>query len=282
MVLSAPSGGIISGKAALVSLHGWTPEEMFVRREAALIIHLPRSSDKKKEEKDAKAVMSKDKRELREFFSRAYQYFLGSHKRQFVSAYESMKDVWSRKLPVIVSAESGPDIKFAIQLGKDFKLNMILYGVYDAEKVGSEIRDSGFPVILSSMYNRNQKWEHGYDKVYRLPAALHREGIRFAFSTQYASTVFDLPIQAARAVAYGLPADEALKALTLYPAVIMGLKNYGSIEKGKIADLVIADGDILETSTSIKAIYIKGRLIKAGNYFEKESRRARNKISGEF
>ena len=283
MVLSVPSGGIISGKAALVSLNGWVPEDMFVKREAALVIRLPRSPKKKdKQKKGEVQVLSKDKRELREFISKAYQYFRGSSNRRNIPTYEAMKEIWSAGLPVIVAADSKPDIKFAIQLGKDFRLNLILFGVYEAESIGKEICESGVPVILSSMYNRNQKWEHGYDKVYRLPAALYRAGVKFAFSTRYAATAFDLPIQAARAVAYGLPAEEALKALTLYPAQIMGLKDYGSIEENKIADLVIADGDLLETSTSVKAVFIKGQLVKSKSFFGKEYMRARNKISGEF
>lgn len=282
MVLSVPSGGIISGKAALVSLNGWVPEDMFVKREAALVIRIPRSAKKDKQKKDGVQVLSKDKRELREFIFKAHQYFRASDDRRIIPTYEAMKEIWSTGLPVIIAADSEADIKFAIQLGKDFKMNLILFGVYEAESIGKEIRESGFPVILSSMYNRNQKWEHGYDKVYRLPAALNRAGVKFAFSTRYAATAFDLPIQAARAVAYGLPAEEALKALTLYPAQIMGLKDYGCIDVNKIADLVITDGDLLETSTSVKAVFIKGRLVQLKSFFEKEYNRARNKISGEF
>jgi imidazolonepropionase-like amidohydrolase len=282
MVLSVPAGGIISGKAALVSLNGWAPEDMFIKREAALIIRIPRSSGKNKKKKEGEHVLSKDKRELMEFFSKAYKYFQGSNSRRKNPAYEAMRDIWSLGLPVIVAAESEPDIKFAIQLGRDFKLNLIIFGIYEGESLGKEIRESGFPVIVSSMYNRNQKWEHGYDKVYRLPAALFKAGIKFAFSTNYASTAFDLPIQAARAVAYGLPEEEALKALTLYPAQIMGLKDYGCIDENKIADLVVTDGDLLETSTSVKAVFIKGRLVRAKSFFEREYQRARNKISGEF
>ena len=161
-------------------------------------------------------------------------------------------------------------------------VNLILFGIYDGESLANEIKESGFPVILSSMYNRNQKWEHGYDKVYRLPAVLYKAGVPFAFSTQWAATSFDLPIQAARAVAYGLPAEEALKALTLNPARIMGLEDYGCIRENNIADLVITDGDLLETSTSVKAVFVKGRLVKGKSFFEREYLRAKDKVSGEF
>jgi imidazolonepropionase-like amidohydrolase len=153
--------------------------------------------------------------------------------------------------------------------------------VYDGEKVLKEIKASGYPVILGSMYSRNRKWEEGCDKVFRLPALLAREGIPFAFSVSRASTAFDLPIHAGRAAAYGLSQEEAVKALTLYPAKILGIKEYGSIEEGKIANLVIASGNILETSTVVKDVFIKGKRITAKSFFRREYERAKGKISGE-
>ena len=285
--LSAPAGGIVSGKAVLVSLDGWTPEDMFVIKEAALIIRLPESPRRRRRtpEAEKKPDFSKDKKELRSFVSRAYKYYLKSTQgklKDYDIKLESMKDLWAKKLPVIISANTDKDIKYAIKLGKDFQLNVILNGVYDGEKVLKEIKKSGYPVILSSMYNTNRKWEDGCDKVFRLPGALFKEGIKFAFSAGSASTAFDLPIQAGRAVAYGLPRTEAVKALTLYPAEILGIKEYGSIEPGKVANLVIADGNILETSTVVKDVFINGKKVKGKSFFQKEFERARDKISGEM
>ncbi|MCP4156057.1 MAG: amidohydrolase family protein, partial [bacterium] len=126
------------------------------------------------------------------------------------------------------------------------------------------------------------KWEDGYDIVLRLPAALARQGIPFAFSFKRSSVAFNLPVMAARAVAYGLSPEETLKALTLHPARILGIEDYGSIAAGKIANLVVTDGNILETSTRVKAVFIKGKKIEAKSVFHKEYIRTRDKISGEM
>jgi imidazolonepropionase-like amidohydrolase len=291
ITLSAPSSGLICGKAVLVSLNGWVPEDMFLKKEAAMIMEIPEvpwwASEEQK--KTYKEKIAKEKKELREFISKAYKYYLRSTGSKapgpdvdiFNPKFEAMKDLWKKPLPVIIRAESEEAIKYAIQLGKEFKLNVVLSNVYDGEKVLKEIKVSGYPVILDSMYSRNREWEDGCDKVFRLPGLLAGEGIPFAFSVSWAATAFDLPIHAGRAVAYGLSQEEAVKGLTLYPAKILGIKEYGSIEAGKIANLVIASGDILETSTVVKDVFIKGKRITAKSFFRREYERAKDKISGE-
>jgi imidazolonepropionase-like amidohydrolase len=290
VALSAPTGGIISGKAILASLHGWTPGDMLINKEVALMIQLPEPPRRTRRRRTPLPDTSeKDKKELRQFINNAHKYYLRSGKshktansNDFDPKFAAMKPIWEKRLPVIISAESEKNIRFALQLGKEFNLNVILNNVYDGEKVLKEIKASGYPVILGSMYTRNKDWEDGCDIVFRLPALLAREGILFAFSTgRRSATAFDLPIHAGRAAAYGLSQEDALKALTLYPAKIFGIEEYGSIEPGKIANLVITNGNILETSTIVKDVFIKGKKITAKSFFQKEFQRARDKISGE-
>ncbi len=282
VVLTAPSSGTIPGKAAIVRLNGWTPEDMFIKKEAALIVRLPESSRKKKKPAGASGF-SKAKKDLREFVNKSHKYYLRAAKgisRDFNPAYEAMKPLWTDHLPVIMSANSTRDIKYAIKLGKEFKLHLVLYGIYDGEQVLKEIKESGYPVILSSMYAENRDWEDGCDKVFRLPAALAKEGIPFSFSVNRDATAFDYPLHAGRAVAYGLSPREAVKALTLYPAEILGLKEYGAVAPGKIANLIVTDGDILETSTLVKEVYMNGKKVIGKSFFRKEYERAREKVSG--
>lgn len=282
VAVTAPSGGTIPGKAALVSLQGWAPEDMFIKKEAALYIRLPESPRKKKKS-TAATDFSKAKQELKEFINKAHKYYLRAQKglsRDFNPQYEAMKALWQDNLPVIMSANSGRDIKYAIKLAKEFKLSLILYGVYDGETVIKEIKESGFPVILSSMYSGNRDWEDGCDKVFRLPAALAQAGITFSFSTGGSATAFDLPLHAGRAAAYGLSPQDAVKALTINPAEILGLKEYGAIAPGKIANLIVTNGDILETSTLVKEIFIKGKKVVGKSFFRKEYERAKDKVSG--
>lgn len=283
IAITAPSGGTIPGKAALVSLSGWTPQDMFIKKEAALVVRLPESPRKKKKEPADKAGFSKAKKELKEYINKAQKYYLRATKgisQDFNPEYEAMKALWQDHLPVIMSANTARDIKYAIKLGQEFKLHLILYGVYDGEEVLKEIKESGFPVILSSMYSENREWEDGCDKVFRLPAALAKEGITFCFSTDRDATAFDLPLHAGRSAAYGLSPREAVKALTLNPAEILGINEYGSIAAGKIANLIVTNGNILETSTLVKEVFINGEKVIGKTFFQKEYERAKEKVSG--
>jgi imidazolonepropionase-like amidohydrolase len=103
--------------------------------------------------------------------------------------------------------------------------------------------------------------DDAYDTLYAAAAKLQQAGVRFAISTgDSGSAVRNLPFHAGMAAAFGLPKNEALKAVTLYPAQIMNVADQlGSIEVGKVADLVITDGDILETRTHVRRLFIDGR-----------------------
>jgi imidazolonepropionase-like amidohydrolase len=99
-----------------------------------------------------------------------------------------------------------------------------------------------------------------YDAPYACPAHLHEAGVRFCIRSDGGSNTRNLPYEAAMAVSYGLPPEEGLKAVTIYPAEILGVSGqFGSIEPGKRANLVLANGDILQASTQVQAIFIDGK-----------------------
>lgn len=283
-VMSAPSGGTISGKASIADLDGWTPAEMITVPEAALIIELPRSPQKErfdmdKEAKRYKTAVKKHGKKMKEldrFMAAARSYYLRDKSglpNDFNKKYQAMKPVWGKKLPVIIKANSAENIRAAIKLGKKHKLNAVLSGVYDAEGAIKELKASGYPVILDQIGRGNRQWADGYNKMFRLPGVLSRAGVMFAFSDYSILNPSDFVMQAGVAVAHGLDRAEALKALTLYPAKILGIASHGSIEPGKTANLFIASGDIFDTSTTIEAVIVKGKLPKAESYFKKEYQR---------
>jgi len=112
------------------------------------------------------------------------------------------------------------------------------------------------------------KWEDGYDAIFRNPGALAKVGVKFAFSSQSATLAKDLPYHASRAAAFGLDRREALKGVTIYPAQIFGVDDkLGSLEKGKVANIVLADGDILELRTNIKHVFIDGKEVDLSNRY---------------
>jgi len=160
----------------------------------------------------------------------------------------------------MISVHGEKDILDAIKLVKEEKLKAIFFGVSEGWKVADDIKKSGIPVVFGSLYAMPPKWEDGYDSLYRNPAVLQKAGVKIAFSSQSTSLAKDLPYHAAKAAAFGLDKKEALKGVTINPAQIFGVDDIlGSLEKGKVANIVLADGDILEQGTHIKYVFIDGK-----------------------
>ena len=165
------------------------------------------------------------------------------------------------KKPVVVKAETANDVETAYALAQEFKLRVILNGLTQAQSIYDKIAQWKVPVILGSIYEAPKEWER-YDTVYKMPAELSKRGVKIAFASFDAHQVRNLPYAAGFAVAFGLPYDEAMKALTLYPAQIWGVDDQlGSLDVGKTANVVIANGDPLDVKTDVKYVFIQGKSI---------------------
>ena len=165
------------------------------------------------------------------------------------------------KKPVVVKAETANDVETAYALAQEFKLRVILNGLTQAQSIYDKIAQWKVPLILGSIYEAPKEWER-YDTVYKMPAELSKRGVKIAFASFDAHQVRNLPYAAGFAVAFGLPYDEALKALTLYPAQIWGVDDQlGSLDVGKTANVVIANGDPLDVKTDVKYVFIQGKSI---------------------
>lgn len=163
------------------------------------------------------------------------------------------------KKPVIVKAEEPSDVETAYALAQEFKLRMILDGLTQSQSIYDKIAQWKLPVIVGSIYDAPKEWER-YDAVYKMPGELAKRGVKIAFASFDAHQVRNLPYAAGFAVAFGLPYDEAMKALTLYPAQIWGVDDQlGSLDVGKTANVVVANGDPLDVKTDVKHVFIQGR-----------------------
>jgi len=268
--LVAPSGGLISGKSGLIRLVGWTPEEMIVKSPLLMHIQLPGGGRRPRGNTASSAPVqaSKKVKELKELFHKAryYQKRKATAKKdpqltlpEFDEQLEFFLPVVNRELPVMISVYTASGILDAIRFVKEEKIKAVFYGVTEGWQVATEIKDSGIPVVLGSLYGMPSKWEDGYDALYRNPSVLSQAGVKIAFSSSDAALAKDLPYHASKAAAFGLDKREALKGVTIYPAEIFGVADmYGSLEKGKVANIVLADGDILELRTNIKHVFIDG------------------------
>ncbi len=175
--------------------------------------------------------------------------------------FEALIPYLQGKKPVVLTAEESSDLKVAMQLAREFNLKVILGKVTHAQSMLDEIAASKLPVVVGSIYETPRNGER-YDTVFRLPAELQKRGVRIAFASYDSHQVRNLPYAAGYAVAYGLPYDEALRAITLTPAEIWGVADQlGSLDVGKTGNVVIANGDPLDVKTDVKQVFIAGREI---------------------
>ena len=279
---------IIAGQAALIHLAGWTWEQMEISPDAAVQVIFPSIGGGGRGGENADfpdpaafggAAQSYTERKrqydqaiqrLNDFFDAARQY----QKERAANAagfkrdlkMEAMIPVLEGKVPVAVTAQQERQIRDAIAFAEKQHVRMVLIQPRQALKVAAELKAKNIPVILGRTEALPENEDAPYDQAESLPGELHKAGVKFAFGTFSNEFVRNLPYNAARAVAYGLPHDEGLKAVTINAAEIWGVSDkIGSIEKGKWADLMITNGDPLETPTQIKHLYIKGQEIELTN-----------------
>ena len=298
-VLTAPTvgfgagAGVILGQASVINLAGWTLDQMLVRRSAAMVVNWPdfntRTFDfstfsfKERPFAEAKKEYEKKVQELTNFFDEArhYQQAVAKGSAQNYTRdlkLEAMIPVLEGKLPLLVLADRAREIRSAVEFCDKQKVRMILGSGADSMKVVDLLKSKNIPVILGPTMRLSDNEDDPYDKFYTLPSDLQKAGIRFAIASYDVQFVRRLPQQAGNAVAYGLSHDDGLKAVTLYPAQILGLdKDFGTLETGKIADIMITNGDPLELRTEVKYLYIDGKPTSTDNkhkeLYEKYSKR---------
>ena len=273
--------GTLGGQASAFHLAGWTMDEMLIKRSAAMVVNFPQIqtstfdfatfSRKEKPYTEAKQEYDKQINELSDWMDRARHYAQAMEKGS-VSKYdrdlklEALAPVVRGELPVLVFADRARDIRNAVDFCDKQKLKMILAGGEEAFKVKDLLRSKDVPVILRPMLSLPDEEDEPYDRQLSQPAELSAAGVKFAIASFDNSFARRLGQNAANAVAYGLPYEQALRAVTINPAQIFGLGNQiGTLEQGKIANVIVTNGDPLELTTDVKYLFIKGQLTSLEN-----------------
>ncbi len=269
MAITRPGRGLISGKAALLMLDGWTWEEMTYQAPVSLIVNWPvmrthQSARMSKSEKEQKKQITENIDALYQFTedSKAYMKAREAEKsrQKFDARFEAMIPVLQNKLPVWIQASSLRQIESAVAWAGKYNLNIVIVGGTDAPLAAYLLKPRAIPVIAVPIHTMPRRRDSDFDEPFSLPAKLYAAGIQFCIASGSSANARNLPYHAAKAAAYGLPKEEALKAITLYPAQIMGTdKTLGSLEKGKDATLIVTTGDPLEITTQVEKLYIQGR-----------------------
>jgi len=165
------------------------------------------------------------------------------------------------KKTIVLAAESPSDLQTAVSLANEFKLKFVLNHIAHSQPVLDYVASLKVPVIVGPIYE-SPKEDERYDAVYSLPAQLQKRGVKIVFASYDAHNVRNLPYQAGFATAFGLPYEEALKAITLNAAEIWGVADQlGSLDVGKTANVVVANGDPLDVKTDVKQVFIQGKAV---------------------
>lgn len=275
LAVSAPTGPFIQGQSALMRMDGWTYESMTQRSPVAMHIQWPRmtplsawwvkdSPEKQTADRDAALDRLKELIEKAESYRQAKiaAEKTGENGPPVDLRYEAMKPVLEGTLPWMVSADDQLSMETAVQFLASRGMKLVIYGGYDAEAAADTLKRWNTPVVLAGVHRLPLRRDEAYDEPFTLPTRLKRSGVAFCISgtSRWSSLVRNLPYHAATAAAFGLDKEDAIRALTLWPAQIVGAADrVGSLDVGKDATLFVADGDILEVTSHVQIAYIEGR-----------------------
>lgn len=271
-----PKGGLIAGRSSALMLDGWTQEDLVLKAPTGLVVNWPRmtisrSPFARQTEEEQKKERDRQLKELRDAFDDARAYLLAKKAETTKGIpyhatdvrWDAMVPVLERKVPVFVNANEVQQIEAAVRWAKDENVRLVVVSGRDSWRAAEILKKEQISVIAGPILDEpNRRWEP-YDDAFVLPSKLYTAGVKFAIAGEgEAMAERNTPYHAAMAAAYGLPRDEALKAVTIYAANVLGIDaQVGSLEPGKDATLIVTNGDPLEITTRVELEFIQGKKI---------------------
>ncbi len=268
-------GGLIAGTSAVIQLDGWTWEDMGLVPEAGLHVFLPSMRFNSAlypnlppaRLEEMQRLTTQRIKALEDSFESAAAYVKAQSSGESIAPdvrWESMRPVVTGQRTVFMHADELPQLRYALGFAQRFGVKIAIVGGQDAALITDMLRERNVPVVIAGVHRLPLRRGDDVDAPFSLAAKLAAAGVKFCIArggnTFDAATERSLPFEAGTAAAHGLSRDEALKAITLYPAQIIGAADkLGSLEKGKLASFIVTDGDPLEIRTKVERIYIAGR-----------------------
>ena len=275
------TGGILGGEVPVMNLDGWTWEEATVKPSAGIQFAFPeltpptgrgsgrgRGTVPQGDRTYEDLRRDRDRRldEILRLFDRARAYAAAGPDRMTDWTLAALVPVVERHLPLITTASREHDIREAVAFADRAKVNIVIVGGAEARYVSALLKEKNIPVVLSDRLTLPTREDDFHAASYQLAGELVKAGVKVAFSTGDNTNVRLLPYHAAMSVAWGMPREDALRALTIHAAEILGVSDrLGSIAAGKDANLFIAKGDPLEVRTEITHVFIAGNDVGPGN-----------------
>lgn len=264
-VITKPTGGLFPGTAALINLVGYTPDQMYAGFEA-VVVNFPSSAKRhrwdRRSEEDRKKESDKALKTLDNAWKKAKLHtslINKGQKTKYNPDLDALVGVVNGEVPLMIEVNKKDDIMNAIKWVRKNEIKAIFTGCSEGFRVVDSLAASGIPVITGPMMTMPPRESDRYDRAYSNAGLMANGGVKVALRTNETENVRNLPFEAGFAAAYGMGKEEALKAVTINPAQIFGLGDQlGSIEKGKIANIIVTDGDPFETKTQVKQVFING------------------------
>ena len=274
-----PQGSFLAGSSSVVQLDAWNWEDASYKTDAGMHLFMPslmprpsfgRGGGGGGAGPNAAAPTDPVKEgleqieKLKAFFREAKAYYGSTAKDETNLKYESVKNLFNKGQKLYVHANTVRQMLVALDFVKEFGMDVVIVGGSESWQIPDLLKQHNISVILQQMHSLPTTSDDDVDQPYKTAAILQKAGVLFAISDDDGQTRGrNLPFNAGTAATYGLTKEEALAAITLNAAKIMGVADKtGSIEAGKDANIIISSGDILDMSTSnVTDAFIQGRKI---------------------
>lgn len=270
-----PDGRGLNGQSSLMQLDGWNWQDALVKAQTGMHLQWPnvginkafweRRSAEKQQEANDKARKALDKT-----FEKIIAYVnarKNTPSKTIDLKWEAMRPVLNGTQPLFIHANDYRQIEDAIQFAKIKKLDIILVSSGDLDKSLKLIKQNHIPVIYTASWGRPNRSDDGMDKAYSMPSLLANNNIEYSLAITGNWQVRNLAFAAGQSIAYGVPAAQALRTITLNPAKVLGVDDImGSLTLGKQANIIISSGDLFDHLThKIETMLIEGRMIDLDN-----------------
>ncbi|MEP6513566.1 MAG: amidohydrolase family protein [Parafilimonas sp.] len=267
---TVPQGGIISGTSSVMQLDAWNWEDAIYKMDNGIHFNVPQTiiATAEKSSEDLLKETAKQIDEVRTFFREAKAYFSESKHEHTNIKFESVKGLFDKTQTFFVHCEFVREMMLAIEFAKEFGFKTVIVGGSDSWKITDYLKQNNISVILNEMHTLPLMQDDDVDMFYKLPALLQQAGILYCITDHDESTRGrNLMFNAGNAVPYGITKEQALQAITLNAAKILGIDDStGSLELGKDANIIVSDGDILDIKTNnVVYAFIQGREINLDN-----------------
>ncbi len=278
--LIAPEGNQVAGTASVLNLLGDYPDRMTLRASGAIVINVPSMYRMEGAFGSTPPTLEARRKKATEYLAKLKQYLREAKSYSEMrarsgaagqtgnvdNALEAMVPLMRGKVPAIIAASHFREIRDAVALAKEFGLKLIVAGGQDAWKVAPLLKENDVAVLYDALHSLPRSSEDPYDSSFHAPEQLRRAGVRFAIVTGSNGDARNLPYHAATAAAHGLEREDALRSITIWAADILGVGDeVGSLEKGKLANLLVTKGDPLDIRTEIVYVFIEGREVPLGS-----------------